>query len=222
MGCAWSPTTSTSSRRARTWRSRASVLSLRARVDEFRKPHLPVDIFLRALAAARGSHAIGVILSGTASDGTDGLRAIKEESGITLRAGAAVGEVRRDASERRRGRRRGLLPAAAAARPGARAAEPSLLYHYRPGGAAPARPGWRDARAALLPGAPRRRDRLQRIQVGHLRAAARPPDGAAPHGEPAGLREARSRRPPTRLGPSTRTSSSTSPLSSGIRRPSRR
>jgi two-component system CheB/CheR fusion protein len=60
------------------------VLSLRARMDAPRKPHLPIDLFLRSLAAARGSHAIGVILSGTASDGTEGLRAIKEASGITL------------------------------------------------------------------------------------------------------------------------------------------
>jgi two-component system CheB/CheR fusion protein len=60
------------------------VLSLRTRVDETRKLHLPVNIFLRSLAATRGSQAIGVILSGTASDGTEGLRAIKAESGITL------------------------------------------------------------------------------------------------------------------------------------------
>jgi two-component system CheB/CheR fusion protein len=60
------------------------VLSLRTRMDEPGTPHLPVDIFLRALAAARGSHAIGVILSGTATDGTEGLGAIKQESGITL------------------------------------------------------------------------------------------------------------------------------------------
>ncbi|MFL5349259.1 MAG: chemotaxis protein CheB [Hyalangium sp.] len=60
------------------------VITLRARMAEPRKLHLPVDIFLRSLAAARGSHAIGVILSGTGSDGTEGLRAIKAEGGITL------------------------------------------------------------------------------------------------------------------------------------------
>ena len=47
-------------------------------------PHLPVDSFLRSLALERGSQAIGVVLSGTASDGTAGLRAIKGEHGITL------------------------------------------------------------------------------------------------------------------------------------------
>jgi len=47
-------------------------------------PHLPVDFFLHSLARERGSHAFGVVLSGNASDGTDGLRAIKAEDGITL------------------------------------------------------------------------------------------------------------------------------------------
>jgi two-component system CheB/CheR fusion protein len=46
--------------------------------------HLPVDHFLRSLAETQKSRAIGVILSGTASDGTAGLRAIKTEGGITF------------------------------------------------------------------------------------------------------------------------------------------
>jgi two-component system CheB/CheR fusion protein len=47
-------------------------------------PHLPIDFFLRSLALERGSHAFGVVLSGNASDGTEGLRAIKAEDGITF------------------------------------------------------------------------------------------------------------------------------------------
>jgi two-component system, chemotaxis family, CheB/CheR fusion protein len=46
--------------------------------------NMPVDTFLRALAADRGSRAVGVILSGTASDGTLGLEAIKAAGGITF------------------------------------------------------------------------------------------------------------------------------------------
>ena len=46
--------------------------------------NMPVDAFLRALAEDRGSQAVGVILSGTASDGTLGLHAIKAAGGITL------------------------------------------------------------------------------------------------------------------------------------------
>ena len=46
--------------------------------------NLPVDAFLRELAADRGSQALGVVLSGTASDGTLGLQAIKAAGGITF------------------------------------------------------------------------------------------------------------------------------------------
>jgi two-component system CheB/CheR fusion protein len=46
--------------------------------------HLPIDHFLRSLAEDQGNRAIGVILSGTASDGTQGLKAIKAEGGITF------------------------------------------------------------------------------------------------------------------------------------------
>jgi two-component system, chemotaxis family, CheB/CheR fusion protein len=46
--------------------------------------NMPVDAFLRELAADRGSKALGVVLSGTASDGTLGLGAIKAAGGITF------------------------------------------------------------------------------------------------------------------------------------------
>jgi two-component system CheB/CheR fusion protein len=46
--------------------------------------HMPIDIFLRSLAEDQRGQAIGVILSGTASDGAMGLKAIKAEGGITL------------------------------------------------------------------------------------------------------------------------------------------
>ncbi|HVP64275.1 MAG TPA: chemotaxis protein CheB, partial [candidate division Zixibacteria bacterium] len=46
--------------------------------------HLPIDYFLRSLAYARKSQAIGVVLSGTASDGTAGLQAVKARGGITF------------------------------------------------------------------------------------------------------------------------------------------
>ena len=45
---------------------------------------LPIDFFLRSLAEDRRELAIGVILSGMGSDGTLGLRAIKEKAGLTL------------------------------------------------------------------------------------------------------------------------------------------
>jgi two-component system CheB/CheR fusion protein len=45
---------------------------------------LPIDIFLRSLAQDQQEHSIGVILSGMGSDGTLGLRAIKEKAGVVL------------------------------------------------------------------------------------------------------------------------------------------
>ena len=45
---------------------------------------LPIDYFLRSLAEDRKERSIGVILSGMGSDGTIGLRAIKEKAGLVL------------------------------------------------------------------------------------------------------------------------------------------
>jgi len=45
---------------------------------------LPIDFFLRSLADDCKDRAIGVILSGMGSDGTSGLRAIKEKAGLVL------------------------------------------------------------------------------------------------------------------------------------------
>jgi two-component system CheB/CheR fusion protein len=60
------------------------ALTLLPRSTDPRRPHLPVDVFFRALAADLGNQAIGIVLSGTASDGTAGLKAIKAENGIAL------------------------------------------------------------------------------------------------------------------------------------------
>ena len=46
--------------------------------------HMPIDHFFRSLAQDQGARAIGVVLSGTAADGTLGLKAIKAEGGITF------------------------------------------------------------------------------------------------------------------------------------------
>ncbi|MDD2852750.1 MAG: chemotaxis protein CheB [Desulfuromonadaceae bacterium] len=45
---------------------------------------LPIDFFLRSLAEDRKEWSIGIILSGMGSDGTIGVRAIKEKAGIVL------------------------------------------------------------------------------------------------------------------------------------------
>jgi two-component system CheB/CheR fusion protein len=45
---------------------------------------LPIDFFLRSLAQDQQERSIGVVLSGMGSDGTLGLRAIKENAGVAL------------------------------------------------------------------------------------------------------------------------------------------
>lgn len=46
--------------------------------------HMPIDIFFNSLAEDRGERAGCVILSGTGTDGTGGLRRIKEKAGIAV------------------------------------------------------------------------------------------------------------------------------------------
>ncbi|MBK1646133.1 chemotaxis protein CheR [Thiocapsa imhoffii] len=60
--------------------------------QEERGLHLPVDYFFKALAKDVGAQAIGVVLSGTASDGTQGLAAIKAAGGITFAQDEASAE----------------------------------------------------------------------------------------------------------------------------------
>ena len=45
---------------------------------------LPIDFFFRSLAQEKQARAIGIILSGTGSDGTQGVRAIKAEGGMVI------------------------------------------------------------------------------------------------------------------------------------------
>ncbi|WP_339382192.1 CheR family methyltransferase [Aetokthonos hydrillicola] len=46
--------------------------------------NLPIDIFLESLAKNYNEQAIGIILSGTGTDGTNGLKAIKKAGGFTM------------------------------------------------------------------------------------------------------------------------------------------
>src|SRR5207245_2305300 len=49
-----------------------------------RSQFTPVDAFFQSLASELGADAIGVILSGTASDGVEGVHAIKAAGGIAI------------------------------------------------------------------------------------------------------------------------------------------
>ncbi|ETA68852.1 methylase of chemotaxis methyl-accepting protein [Methanolobus tindarius DSM 2278] len=52
--------------------------------DNHRVPNFPIDIFLESLAEDQGNKAIGIILSGTGSDGMRGIKAIKEKGGMVM------------------------------------------------------------------------------------------------------------------------------------------
>jgi len=58
-------------------------LSVTPRSDD-RRPHYPVDHFLRSLATVQGPYSVGVILSGTGSDGTLGICEVKAAGGVTF------------------------------------------------------------------------------------------------------------------------------------------
>ncbi|MHC1744999.1 MAG: chemotaxis protein CheB [Syntrophobacteraceae bacterium] len=55
-----------------------------ADLDPDRGLNLPIDVFLRSLAEDQAEKAIGIILSGTGSDGVRGIRSIKEAGGFIL------------------------------------------------------------------------------------------------------------------------------------------
>ncbi len=65
------------------------VLKLEPR-PKVRMPHRPIDTFFESLSQDMRERAIGVVLSGTASDGTLGLEAIKAEGGITFAQDASA------------------------------------------------------------------------------------------------------------------------------------
>ena len=55
-----------------------------ALIRRTQRPNVAIDQFFESLAEACGSRGIGVLLSGTGSDGTAGLRAIKAAGGLTF------------------------------------------------------------------------------------------------------------------------------------------
>ena len=54
--------------------------------------NFPIDVFFSSLAEVYQANAIGVVLSGTASDGTLGLKAIKDNGGVTFAQDQASAE----------------------------------------------------------------------------------------------------------------------------------
>ena len=64
-----------------------SAIDTHLRLSELeasRQARAPIDHFFRTLARTHDGHAVGVILTGTGSDGTLGIREIKENDGFTV------------------------------------------------------------------------------------------------------------------------------------------
>ena len=56
----------------------------RMETEKKEAPHLPIDYFFRSLAVDQKDKAICIVLSGTGTDGTLGLKAVKGESGMAM------------------------------------------------------------------------------------------------------------------------------------------
>jgi two-component system CheB/CheR fusion protein len=64
-----------------------SIHQGKLRLTRLNSPHglrLPIDFFLRSLALDQGELSVGIILSGTGTDGTSGLKSIKEAGGLVM------------------------------------------------------------------------------------------------------------------------------------------
>jgi two-component system, chemotaxis family, CheB/CheR fusion protein len=59
------------------------MLRLRSR-DHAENPHRPIDRLFHSLAEEKGPNVMGIILSGSGSDGAKGIQAIKRAGGITF------------------------------------------------------------------------------------------------------------------------------------------
>ncbi len=57
---------------------------LRLKPYDAKKINHPIDIFFRSLAMAYENRSVAIILSGTGSDGTNGIRSIKEQNGVII------------------------------------------------------------------------------------------------------------------------------------------
>lgn len=64
-----------------------SIFNKKLHLAELEQPHfshLPIDLFFRSLAKDQGDKAIGIVLSGTGSDGSLGLTEIKAANGLVM------------------------------------------------------------------------------------------------------------------------------------------
>ena len=148
----------------------------------------PIDFFFRHLAADQKEKAIGVILSGMGSDGTLGLRAIKENFGMVMVQDPASAKYRRHAPQRHqhragrlRGRGRSASRQADAVRPPRAAAAWQNAISAKPS------PPPRCRRYSSFSAA-HTRQRLLLLQDEHHQPPARTPHERPPVRQPGALR----------------------------------
>jgi hypothetical protein len=65
-------------------RSLCGLIEPLSELEQRRQERAPIDHFFRTLANTHDGEAIGIILTGTGSDGTLGIREIKERGGLTI------------------------------------------------------------------------------------------------------------------------------------------
>ena len=154
--------------------------------------HLPIDFFFRSLAQDQGALGIGIVLSGTGTDGTYGLKAIKDAGGITMVQDPATAKydgMPRSALDS--GNADYCLTTEAIAAELNRINAHPYLARARIAEHRLARDHGQAVRAAAL----RVRHRLQLLQAEHHRAAGRAAHGAAEDRQARRLRQV-SPRPP--------------------------
>ena len=155
----------------------------------------PIDVFLGSLAEDDGERAIAIILSGAGSDGTLGIKAIKEHGGLTLAQGADGSRPRHPGMPDERHRHRPRRPRAA----GRARSRPSSST--TPAGSPPSPTS---PRAAVRPrrpsGARKTICAILRNQVGHDFTGYKEQDLPAPRAAPDAGPAARAPSTPTSRG----------------------
>ena len=76
----------------------------RFRLETPRSHSSTIDSFFMSLAEQHGEDAVGIILSGSGSDGSAGLKAIKEHGGLTMAQAGEILALRQHAAQRHRHR----------------------------------------------------------------------------------------------------------------------
>jgi two-component system CheB/CheR fusion protein len=160
------------------------ALQLLARTEP-RGQHRPIDQFFRSLAEDQGHTCIGVILSGSATDGSLGLEEIKAAGGITFAQDQTAQHDSMPRSAIAAGCVDFVLPPDGIAEEIARIARHPLVSPMRPGKAEKAGAEYRQG-AQHSPAYDRRR--FYKLQVQHSLSSNHAADGAEQDGEPEGLR----------------------------------